>query len=383
MIAATHLSDYEHKEGIVSPTLDIADARIAVVDPDTPPVILQDIAAHHPTLWSLVAAHPNTSPQVLAWLQRVGDESVLNALAARESAMPFDEFMEVTEPIESPPPQFTAPPPPFQGPPPQFMTPPTQAPPTTYSAPPVFTPPVQPRAPEQVPPDAAMPPVPPQPQFIPEQQPFVPAPQQFIPTPLQFIPAPQLPFALPSSEPPAELPKSFPPSQEMSDTGVIVPITMPSAPRAKRSTYQSVSRWYTTDQGDKRQTTSSRNRMIALVIALVVLIVAGSGWLVYHAVTSNQTPRTQDPSVSTDGTAAIRSNPHVSTPWVTDITDSSFNINVSVTNPSGMAYSVCINNAGKQLACWDNMTATYHKFTTPVDGDYFTYPVDPTVELNF
>jgi len=83
----------------VSPTLDIADARIAVVDPDTPPVILQDIVAHHPTLWSQVAAHQNTSPQVLAWLQRVGDDAVLNALASRETSMPFDRFTEIGEPL--------------------------------------------------------------------------------------------------------------------------------------------------------------------------------------------------------------------------------------------------------------------------------------------
>lgn len=380
----------------MSPTLDIADARIAVVDPDTPAVILQDIAAHHPTLWSLVAGHPNTSPQVLAWLQRVGDESVLNALSARESAMPFDQFMEISEPIESPPePTYTEPPPTYTEPPPTYQAPPpTYAPPTAYMPPPMAgpapTPPVQPAPPPMpaAPPVQPPPFVPPQ-QFIPAPQPaFIPAPQPaYIPPPQQFVAPP--PVAPPQAAPPQAAPPPAPtapmPPPRDYQTTPIAPVTHPGT-RAKRGSAQSESESYATAKADKRQTPASRNRMIVLVIVLVMAILAGSGWLIYHASATNDVPPPTSAPTAPGANSRPQdgiSHPTVSLPWITDVTDDSFNINVSVTNPSGVEYQLCINNAGKMLACWGQITANFREFQTPVDGDFRTYPMDPTVELTF
>jgi len=222
------------------------------------------------------------------------------------------------------------------------------------------------------------------PPYAPEPQQFIPAPSPFIPDLDQFIPAPS-PFVVQEPAPPVISPEELTLPLDFARAGLGAQAPTPPAHHGKRFSEQPISRWYTTDLTDKRQSNASRNRMIVLVVVLVVAILAGCGWLVYHGTRPNQTTpsTTQSAPQTTDSTAPAIIKPHVSDTWVSDVTDTSFNINVSVTNPSGISYSVCIYNSGQQLACWDQMTATYRQFTTPVDGDYRTYPMDPTVKLAY
>ena len=63
-----------------------ANAARAVVDPTTSPADLATIAELQPGLWAQVAGHPNAYPDLLTWLDVVGDTSVKAALAARRQS---------------------------------------------------------------------------------------------------------------------------------------------------------------------------------------------------------------------------------------------------------------------------------------------------------
>ena len=480
----------------MSPTLDIADARIAVVDPDTAPVILQDIAAHHPSLWALVASHPNTNPEVLAWLQRVGDESVLNALAAREMAMPFDDYITVEDQIveDEPLQPEPAPPPveePAYGPAPGFMTPPGYRPPPAsygpaFGAPHIDlgtppgdfraspgdfrTPPsaysattseygsspdydvpfgdAHPRPNEYGPPHSFGPPpnfgattgfTPPyQPgQGVPHQEPAPPpgftGATGFMPPyePDQGVayqePGPPPGFAAPpygaaqgpaSRKPPPEpdvppqpvTDKSFeaeflaPWITEVSaalDAKAETPPpsnlpvnTPPAAPKPRRGSLpagKSSSTWYTTTESQKRQS-GRRSRVIILIAVLILAILGGSGALllsnldILHRPAATTPPATSaDPPVTAPPTTLnpVTKPPTVGLPWISDQGGTSFDINFTVTNPTGMVYTVCLYNMGVQLACWNDQRALTRTFTTTVDGDYSSYALNPTVMLSY
>jgi len=62
---------------------DFAEAARAVVDPTTSPSDLAAIAEEQPGLWAQIAGHPAAYPELLAWLDSVGDTSVKAAIAAR------------------------------------------------------------------------------------------------------------------------------------------------------------------------------------------------------------------------------------------------------------------------------------------------------------
>ncbi|MCL1841105.1 MAG: hypothetical protein FWF75_05060, partial [Propionibacteriaceae bacterium] len=58
-------------------------AAAALGDPTTSPLDLMAIAQKYPALWGQIARHPNTYPDLLAWLNQVGDASVRQAVAER------------------------------------------------------------------------------------------------------------------------------------------------------------------------------------------------------------------------------------------------------------------------------------------------------------
>ena len=62
---------------------EFARAARAVVDPNTPAADLANIAELQPGLWAQVAGHPNAYPDLLTWLDSVGDTPVKVAIAAR------------------------------------------------------------------------------------------------------------------------------------------------------------------------------------------------------------------------------------------------------------------------------------------------------------
>ena len=80
---------------------DLAQAAAALADPTTTSRDLMAIAQAYPSLWADVAGHPNAYPDLLSWLNTVGDDTVREAIAVRG---PSPE-------ISSPPP----PPPPADG----------------------------------------------------------------------------------------------------------------------------------------------------------------------------------------------------------------------------------------------------------------------------
>jgi len=67
----------------------LAQAAAALADPATSPLDLMDIAQAYPVLWVDVAKHPNAYPDLLSWLQSVGNSTVREAIAAREQSPQF------------------------------------------------------------------------------------------------------------------------------------------------------------------------------------------------------------------------------------------------------------------------------------------------------
>ena len=63
---------------------DLAQAAAALADPTISSRELMSIAQAYPSLWADVAGHPNAYPDLLSWLQTVGDDTVREAIAARE-----------------------------------------------------------------------------------------------------------------------------------------------------------------------------------------------------------------------------------------------------------------------------------------------------------
>ena len=67
---------------------DFATAARAVIDPTTSAADLATIAELQPGLWAQIAGHPAAYPDLLDWLDSVGDTSVKVALAARQNYIP-------------------------------------------------------------------------------------------------------------------------------------------------------------------------------------------------------------------------------------------------------------------------------------------------------
>ena len=65
---------------------DLTQAAAALADPTTTPHDLMSIAKAYPTLWVDVAKHPNAYPDLLSWLKSVGDDTVREAIAARDAS---------------------------------------------------------------------------------------------------------------------------------------------------------------------------------------------------------------------------------------------------------------------------------------------------------
>jgi len=65
---------------------DFTEAAGAVIDPRTTAAELAQIAELQPGLWAQVAGHPAAYPDLLQWLDEVGDTSVKDALAARHDS---------------------------------------------------------------------------------------------------------------------------------------------------------------------------------------------------------------------------------------------------------------------------------------------------------
>jgi len=70
----------------MSDMTDLGIASSAVIDPSTSAVDLSVIAKSHPSLRSAVVFHPNSYPDLLRWLDDVGDPAVSIAVAARRAA---------------------------------------------------------------------------------------------------------------------------------------------------------------------------------------------------------------------------------------------------------------------------------------------------------
>jgi len=98
----------------MSSEISLDQATTAAADPTTSGKALQEIATHYRALWPKIAAHPNAYPDLLAWLNEVGDDQVKAAVAAR-----LQEPNTITAAITPP----TTPPPVAQ-PLPQTMLPP-------------------------------------------------------------------------------------------------------------------------------------------------------------------------------------------------------------------------------------------------------------------
>ena len=79
--------------------IDIEQARAALANPNTPGATLQDIAAQYPNLWNQIAAHPMAYPDLLTWLDSVGDGSVKAAVAARLATAAPLEAITPTEAV--------------------------------------------------------------------------------------------------------------------------------------------------------------------------------------------------------------------------------------------------------------------------------------------
>jgi len=162
------------------------------------------------------------------------------------------------------------------------------------------------------------------------------------------------------------------------------------------------SRWYTTDQGRKTQT-ASRNGMVVLVVMLVMAILGGSGWLVGTYAMANRTPFTPPTASSTSPTETPSQDPvpppdttpdtptvtptvtppTVGLPWISDVTLTSFVINVSVTNPDELIYNIEIFNMGVPMVAYYQQKALFRTYRVTVDGDYSDYPMDPTVMVTW
>lgn len=96
-------------------------AQRAVADPATAATMLQTVAAAYPQLWLPVANHRNAYPELLDWLDSVGDGSVKAAVAARRAmTVPKSALAAGVPPVTAPP--VTAPP---------VTAPPVTAPPVT------------------------------------------------------------------------------------------------------------------------------------------------------------------------------------------------------------------------------------------------------------
>jgi len=84
---------------------DFAEAARAVVDPTTSPTDLAAIAEAQPGLWAQVASHPAAYPELLAWLDSVGDTTVKAAIAAHHpSAYQTQQFAPAPAPQPMPQP---------------------------------------------------------------------------------------------------------------------------------------------------------------------------------------------------------------------------------------------------------------------------------------
>lgn len=79
--------------------LEVDVARAHLAQTDITGEELAEIAAHHPSLRVLVAAHPNTYPALLTWLGVLGDPAVDGVLAARTASAGVGE-----PPLPPPPP---------------------------------------------------------------------------------------------------------------------------------------------------------------------------------------------------------------------------------------------------------------------------------------
>jgi len=65
---------------------DLATAMRAVMDPATTGADLAQIVQAQPSLWPLVANHPNAYPDLLVWLRNNGDAATQQVVAARQAA---------------------------------------------------------------------------------------------------------------------------------------------------------------------------------------------------------------------------------------------------------------------------------------------------------
>lgn len=73
---------------------DLKKLRERALAPETDANQLFEISAHHPEVYAEVAANPNAYPDLLDWLENVGDDQVKAVVAARRDGLSGDEALE-------------------------------------------------------------------------------------------------------------------------------------------------------------------------------------------------------------------------------------------------------------------------------------------------